>query len=748
MKRVLFRGPVWKKIIAISLFSALPVVAALFFHETIHREHIVSAAKREVQIALGSFSRTQEAITASTRTLLNTVASMPEVQRGSPSGAKQILQTLIKANPLFTNIILVDLKGNVIAMGKGEDKGFNFADRKQFRDAVRTGRFSFGEYVIGKATGKAILPFGMPVKGPDGVIRSVIIVGLNLSHFKKVFLESSFTTNMFFGISDHNGIRLFRVPSPEGASIGTPIRQPVFDAARTGQPGVIMAMASDGRERYIAYEPLRIRPVDPPYMYMFLGADSESATYLASSTMKNSMVISMGAVMLVLVLSWWLAKKSLVEGMRRLTFVTRTYGSEGQRIESDIDYRDGEIGELAQSFDEMTRVLEQREHSLREAKDIAEMANRTKDEFIANVSHEVRTPLSGVAGMLQLLRDTPMNPEQKEYVQTAIGSSKGLQRVIDDLLDFSRIQAGKLSLLNEPFDVSRLIHDCLSVYEPMAREKGLAVFRHLDENTLGWYLGDSVRIRQVLFNVIGNAIKYTQEGFITIEVYTLPYPKEGWRRLFFVIEDTGIGIENSDLEGIFQTFRQVDGSLSRKYKGMGLGLPIVKKLVNLMGGSCVVESEPGRGTTFLFCVLVEECEAPRIVEETVSDGVDASFRILLVEDERVNRLTAQRILEKMGHEVLCAENGQQCLEMAAQAPFDLILMDIQMPVMDGLEATRRIRAGEVGIDAMIPIVALSAHASRMHMEEALAAGIDEYITKPFDKDKLAEVLRSIRRKQE
>ncbi|MBI9111903.1 PAS domain S-box protein [Maridesulfovibrio ferrireducens] len=386
------------------------------------------------------------------------------------------------------------------------------------------------------------------------------------------------------------------------------------------------------------------------------------------------------------------------------------------------------------------------EAELSEAKEAAESANKAKDEFLANISHEIRTPLNGVMGMLQLLQIAHLNTEEQSCVDTALQSSRNLLRVLNDVLDFTKIEAGKMDLYEEPFELKELIKQCLDLFKIQAEEKELQLISNIDSSTQNYYVGDEGRIRQILFNLVGNSIKFTESGSITISVFSLPHPTPGKHRLFFSIEDTGVGIPDDKIEHIFDSFTQVDGSLSRKYQGAGLGLSIVKRLVNLIGGNISLQSEVGVGTTILFCVYVEKHDPPVSLQAEVTKeiGKKTPLQILLVEDEKVNRLMALRFLEKMGHNVVCAENGEMCLEELRKQTFDAILMDIQMPVMNGLEATHLIRTSEeFNMHRSVPIIALTAHATNNDRNIAIQTGMNEYISKPFEWELLKKTLYEV-----
>ncbi|SOB58768.1 Histidine kinase [Pseudodesulfovibrio profundus] len=746
MKGDLILGSIRKKLVYLVLLATLPVFLVLLFNEFEKRRSEVAAAQNNASIFLRGFSEVQQRITESTRTLLRTVSQLPEVKSGNPEVVQQVLATLLRANPMYTNVIMVDLEGNVVAMGRGKDNGFNFSDRKQFRDAIAFKRFSYGEFVVGKQSKKFIFPFGIPVLDENGEPVSAIIIGVELNHYQRHFDKSKFPAGTFFGMCDHNGYRIFRYPNHSELEIGKPIKQDVYQvASNSGQPGIIETATSNGRDTIIAYEPLRIDGDNEPYMYMFMGLDKEKVLESANDNLLQGGIVSFFSLCIALTFAWLLGRQTIASKIDQLTLAAQKIGQGDRAVSSGLDYNDGELGQLAESFDTMSVLLKKREEDLSEAKETAESANIAKDEFLANISHEVRTPLNGVMGMLQLLDETDMNQEQHVFVDTALQSSRNLLRVLNDLLDFIKMGSGKLELYEEPFELEELVEESTSLFKLQLEQKGIVVESHVDENAKGLFVADIGRIRQVVFNLLGNAIKFTHEGKILLEVFTLPHPKKDKDRLFFLIEDTGVGIPSNKLEYVFDAFTQVDGSLSREYQGAGLGLPIVKKLVHLMNGNCVIESEVGVGTTVLFCVEVSRIEKPVETRDHVeSTGSMQALDILLVEDERVNRIMAERLLKKMGHTVYSAVNGSDCLSKLRTVDVDVILMDVQMPVLDGLAATRIIRTNSDYAEfSNIPIIGLSAHAAEQSRQEALSAGMDLYVAKPFTKEDLEKAFVAI-----
>ena len=385
--------------------------------------------------------------------------------------------------------------------------------------------------------------------------------------------------------------------------------------------------------------------------------------------------------------------------------------------------------------------------ALREAKSGADAANRAKSEFLANMSHEIRTPVNGIMGMLQVMQSTPLDDEQAACAATAMRSCTRLVRLLSDILDLSRIEAGKLTVQHASMELRDVLSHVRELFAPIAEESGTGLCFEIDSAIPDRVLGDAARLQQVLINMVGNALKFTTDGQVTVEARALTPLRDRHVRVYFEVTDTGAGIPDDKLGLLFTPFSQVDAGYTRTHQGAGLGLSICKRLVELMGGSISVISEAGAGTSMAFALdfaidaSLRRMAKPASTEPaTVLDG----RRILLAEDDAVSALAAVSMLRKHGAEVIHVRDGRSVLDTLAQGAFDLVLMDVQMPVMDGLDATLAIREGRTGeVSRNIPVVAMTAYAMAGDRERFLAAGMSAYVAKPVGIDELLRVIGEV-----
>jgi signal transduction histidine kinase/CheY-like chemotaxis protein/HPt (histidine-containing phosphotransfer) domain-containing protein len=399
-----------------------------------------------------------------------------------------------------------------------------------------------------------------------------------------------------------------------------------------------------------------------------------------------------------------------------------------------------ELEALSQSLE---KLVAKRTIEMQQARDEALYALQVKTDFIANMSHELRTPLNGVLGVLALLSDQDLNEQQSELVDVAEASGKHLLGVINDILDFSKIEADKISLEFSALEIRPYIKTLCAPFKLQATQKNIAFEFHVDEEVPDYLMVDSLRLTQIISNLLSNALKFTDEGGVS-----LSFVKHGGAYRISVT-DTGIGISSANLESIFAAFEQADNSITREFGGTGLGMSITKQLVTMFGGKVNVTSEMGKGSCFFVDLPLQTAKQIELCEldndSSANDKIQA-LHVLLVEDNAINQMVATKLLEGWGCEVSLAENGQVALDNLAKHGFDLVLMDLQMPVMGGIQATEFIRSAassELSENIDVPIIAMTAHSSQAHIDECIQAGMNDHISKPIDRDLLKQKITKL-----
>jgi len=489
--------------------------------------------------------------------------------------------------------------------------------------------------------------------------------------------------------------------------------------------------------------PAFVLSVDSPRNIMEIGRNAIEA----------AMIFLLVATAVFLLAAWLFMRRLIVAPIAELTnymLRIRKTGVLEQQLETD---RADEIGVLATEFGQLTADLKNVQDKLKAARDQAVANSDAKSEFLARMSHEIRTPMNGVLGMVELLSNTPLDNSQKRYAQTIHESADSLLDIINDVLDFSKIEAGRLRLEELTFDLHAFLRDMVATLNTLASQKGLALVCEAPEGPSLAVRGDPFRLRQVLTNLIGNAIKFTEQGSVRLSVTATDDGAEHMN-VRFAVTDSGIGISRDKQKLIFDSFSQEDGSTTRRFGGTGLGLAISKELVDMMGGELSVDSQQGTGSEFSFTLHMRASSetdfsaSARSLQRGMFKPSDRPTvvrnmrgKVLLAEDNAVNQAVAVGLLASMGVEAVVAKNGSEAIEIFATQKFDAVLMDCQMPVIDGFEATEAIRKLEFENDAAAtPIVALTANALVGDREKCMAAGMNDYLSKPFTGEQLSKVL--------
>ena len=423
---------------------------------------------------------------------------------------------------------------------------------------------------------------------------------------------------------------------------------------------------------------------------------------------------------------------------------------EGIVAESGVECRIAliDITERKRS-EEALRLAKETAEVLRLAKEAAEATTKAKSQFLANMSHELRTPMTGILGMLQLALEENLAPVPREYLETSLSSARSLLRILNDILYMAKIEAEKLTIEEKPFSLKVCLTETVDIVSPEIRRKGLEFAISVAKGVPDTLVGDNVRLRQVLINLVGNAVKFTERGKVVVRVSSGTTSPDGKRKFTFAVTDTGIGIPAGNKEVLFHAFSQLDATHSRRYGGTGLGLAICSGIVELMGGTISFESEEGVGSTFSFTIPLGESEsenydltaAEYLLPETITVPEGGRIpHLLLAEDDPVSRKVLELMLKRSSYTLDVVEDGLKAIEMWEKGEYDLVLMDVQMPRLNGLEATRAIRENERERGVRTPIIAMTAHARKEDEEDCLASGMDAYITKPIDFKKCLQVI--------
>ncbi|MEN8163199.1 MAG: ATP-binding protein [Acidobacteriota bacterium] len=730
----------------------------------ITRQELISAANDEMRLAANELALEIDSLyVGAWRSTLRMIAASFDNQDLGPVEKVAVLNSIKKADDFVAVQVAVEgfdeplivvkdeLSGKVSAAGLDPAEVLGVSS-DTIGELLADSPVFFGDLSFVPEIDLWLITVVMPLEQPISGRRATLAARVNLERLAARIDDHSFNERGAIFLVDDQGRKLF---DPERTDLsGHEVVRSVVDLLRSGSraAGVFPFSLPSGE---------RMLGCHSSSMYLDWGIvlqSPEAVAYRGISTMVRQLltwlVIGLGvAVVGAIVYSSRIARRVSAIGV-----AMEEVGSGNLDFQIPTTRSRDEIGRLFGRLEAMVedlrkaREVEFENLQLEKAAHKAEAASTAKSEFLANMSHEIRTPMNGVIATAEMLLDSEEDEGRRDYLEMILFSGRTLLSLINDILDFSKIEAGRLEMEVAPFNLRQTLENSLKMLRPGAHKKGLDIRLEMARDMPNRLSGDPLRLQQVLVNLVGNAVKFTDEGEIRLEVEQVRRDEEK-ATLLFRVSDTGIGISKDRQEAIFESFVQADQSMTRRYGGTGLGLSISSNLIELMGGRLEIDSEPGQGSAFYFSVVFDLQDPQDAFGEPSEDGVRTessaegqtaangrSLNILLAEDNPINQKITKAVLEKHGHRVEVVGDGRLAVEAFRTGTFDLILMDVQMPALDGLGATVAIRSIEEGTGRQIPIVAMTAHTSQGHQQECVQAGMNDFLSKPISAGSLAQVI--------